>query len=40
MNIIAVAIADYTGLVLLLAMLVSSHIRRSAPKYEFKILFS
>ncbi len=37
MNIIAVAIADYTGLVILLAMLVSSHIRRSAPKYEFKI---
>lgn len=37
MNIIAVLVADYTGLVLLIAMLVSSHIRRSAPKYEFRI---
>lgn len=37
MNLIAVAVADYIGFVLLIAMLVSSKIRRSAPRDEFKI---
>ena len=37
MNIIAIAVADYIGFILLVAVLVSSKIRRSAPKDEFKI---
>ena len=37
MNLIAVAVADYIGFVLIFAMLMSSRIRRSAPKDEFKI---
>lgn len=37
MNLLAIAVADYVGLVLIIAMLVSSRIRRSAPRDEFKI---
>ncbi len=37
MNLIAVAVADYVGIVLIIAMLVSSKIRRSAPRTEFKL---
>ena len=37
MNLISIAVADYIGFVLLIAMLVSSKIRRSAPRDEFKI---
>ncbi len=37
MNILAVAVADYIGFILLVAMLISSHIRRSAQGVQFKI---
>lgn len=37
MNIVAVAVADYTGVVILIAMLYSSHIRRSEGRFEYKI---
>ncbi len=37
MNLISIAVADYIGFILLIAMLVSSKIRRSAPRDEFKI---
>ncbi len=37
MNLMAVAVADYIGFILLVAMLVSSKIRRSAPRDEFKL---
>ena len=36
-NLLAIAVADYTGFVLLIAMLVSSRIRRSAKKYEITL---
>lgn len=38
MNLMAVAVADYIGFVLVVAMLVSSKIRRAAPRDEFKLL--
>ncbi|MBP3196223.1 MAG: hypothetical protein J6N21_04370 [Butyrivibrio sp.] len=37
MNILAVAVADFVGLVLIIAMLDSSRIRRSEKRYEFQI---
>ena len=37
MNILAVAVADYIGLVLLIALLYSSHIRRSGKEFEYRI---
>ncbi len=37
MNILAIAVADYVGFILLMAMLISSRIRRAAKVYEFKI---
>ncbi|MBQ9589734.1 MAG: hypothetical protein IJR29_06070 [Butyrivibrio sp.] len=37
MNILAAAVADFVGLVLIIAMLDSSRIRRSEKRYEFQI---
>ena len=37
MNMLAIAVADYIGFVLLIAMLVSSHIRRSAKLDEYRL---
>ena len=37
MNLVAVAVADYIGVVILIAMLYSSHIRRSEGRFEYKI---
>ncbi len=37
MNMIAVTVTDYIGLILLIAMLYSSRIRRKEPKLEFRI---
>lgn len=37
MNLLAVAVADYVGLILMLAMLISSRIRRSDALIEYKI---
>jgi diguanylate cyclase (GGDEF)-like protein len=37
MNILAIAVADYIGLILLIAMLYSSRIRRKEPRFEFKL---
>ena len=40
MNILAVFIADYTGFILLAAMLISSRIRRSQGHFELKVFSS
>ena len=37
MNLVAIGVADYIGFILLVAMLVSSKIRRAAPRDEFKL---
>ncbi|SCY47075.1 GGDEF domain-containing protein [Butyrivibrio sp. INlla14] len=37
MNLVAVAVTDYIGVVILIAMLYSSHIRRSEGRFEYKI---
>ena len=37
MNMLAIAVADYIGFVLLIAMLISSHIRRSAKLDEYRL---
>lgn len=37
MNLLAVAVADYVGFILLIALIFSSRIRRSMPRDEFKI---